>query len=82
MRGEKNSSFNFVDLRLQPDFFIGFANPAKSGQVVLFCALGVVDPNAPLRRKEGEGKIKTSCGAVGILRIYFVLFILIFSRLK
>ena len=31
---------------LQPDFFIGFAN-------VLFCGLGVVDPNAPLRRKAG-----------------------------
>jgi hypothetical protein len=23
---------------LQPDFFIGFANPDKSGQVMLFCA--------------------------------------------
>jgi hypothetical protein len=68
VRGEKTAL-------LQPDFFIGFAN-------VLFCGLGVVVPNAPLRRKEGEGKIKTSCDVVGILRIYFVFFILIFSRLK
>jgi len=61
VRWEKNSSF------ATRFFFLGFAN-------VLFCGLGVVDPNAPVRRKEWEGKIKTSCGVVGILRIYFWFF--------
>ena len=58
---------------LKPDFFIGLSN-------VLFCGWAVVDPNAPVRRKEREEK-KLKPFAV-MLAHGVVILLFLFSRFK
>jgi hypothetical protein len=62
--GKKNSSF-------ATRFFIGIAN-------VLFCAWGVVVPNAPIRRKvRGGKKLKPLAVRFALVEFIFVIFIVV-----